>query len=180
MSDAAATGCGLIFTFPTPLGPMTASVLEGVVVSLCFSPGAAETAGEELGIDEKRLRGEICDYFAGTRREFTMRTLSHGTPFQRAVLREIARIPFGSAHTYQEVAERAGFPGAARAVGSSAANNPVLLLIPCHRVVRSGGAISGYAGGMERKMLLLAHERAVTGRATRPLFSKPERWRQKA
>jgi len=83
-----------------------------------------------------------------------------GTPFQRRVWEELRAIPAGATVTYAELARRVGRPGAARAVGAAVARNPLSIVVPCHRVVGSGGALTGYAGGLERKRALLAVEGA--------------------
>jgi methylated-DNA-[protein]-cysteine S-methyltransferase len=97
-------------------------------------------------------------YFAGERRTFDLPLAPTGTPFQRQVWEELARIPYGETVSYAELAARAGRPGAARAAGAANGRNPISIVLPCHRVVGSSGALTGYAGGMERKRWLLAHE----------------------
>lgn len=88
-----------------------------------------------------------------------------GSAFQRTVWAELRAIPPGETVTYAELARRVGRPGAARAVGSAVARNPVSIVVPCHRVVGSDGSLTGYAGGVERKRWLLAHEREAVVRA---------------
>ncbi len=83
-----------------------------------------------------------------------------GTPFQRRVWEELRTIPRGSTVSYGDLAARLGRPGAARAVGSAVARNPISIVVPCHRVVGSNGALTGYAGGVDRKRTLLALEGA--------------------
>ena len=83
-----------------------------------------------------------------------------GTPFQRRVWEELRTIPRGTTVTYAELAARIGRPGAARAVGSAVARNPISIVVPCHRVVGADGSLTGYAGGVERKRELLALEGA--------------------
>ncbi len=84
-----------------------------------------------------------------------------GTPFQQRVWTELRTLPRGATLTYAELAARIGRPGAARAVGSAVARNPISIVVPCHRVVGSDGSLTGYAGGLERKRTLLALEGAV-------------------
>jgi methylated-DNA-[protein]-cysteine S-methyltransferase len=91
-------------------------------------------------------------------------TFRHGTPFQRRVWEELRAIPRGETVTYGELATRLGMPGAARAVGSAVARNPISIVVPCHRVVGADGSLTGYAGGVERKRALLALEGAVSPR----------------
>jgi methylated-DNA-[protein]-cysteine S-methyltransferase len=86
--------------------------------------------------------------------------LTSGTPFQRAVWAALLRIPPGTTSTYAVMAAAAGSPAAVRAAGAAIGRNPVSLIVPCHRVLGSGGALTGYAGGLEHKRALLAHEGA--------------------
>ena len=102
------------------------------------------------------IRRELAEYFEGRRTRFEVpvdRRLIRG--IARDVLRVTSRIPFGRTATYTEVADRIGRPRAARAVGNALGSNPIPIVIPCHRVLRSGGALGGYGGGIERKQLLL-------------------------
>jgi methylated-DNA-[protein]-cysteine S-methyltransferase len=106
-----------------------------------------------------RVRRELDEYFAGTRHSFSVEvdfSLVHG--FTRKVLEQTARIPFGSVSTYREVATRAGSPLAVRAAGNALGSNPIPIVVPCHRVVRTGGGLGGYTGGIERKVKLLELE----------------------
>jgi methylated-DNA-[protein]-cysteine S-methyltransferase len=108
------------------------------------------------------VRKELEEYFAGRRDRFDLpldRALISG--FRQRVLEETARIPFGSVSTYQDVAERAGQPKGARAAGQALGGNPIPVIIPCHRVLRTGGGLGGYAGGTERKQFLLRLEGAI-------------------
>jgi methylated-DNA-[protein]-cysteine S-methyltransferase len=105
------------------------------------------------------VRRELEEYFDGSRRAFAVRVdLSGVHGFSRKVLQQTARIPFGSVITYRDVATRAGSPRAVRAAGNALGANPVPIVVPCHRVVRTGGGLGGYTGGVERKEALLALE----------------------
>jgi len=107
-----------------------------------------------------RCRRELEDYFAGKRTVFSQPfdLDSVRGAFQRKVLNKLAQVPFGRTVTYGELASRAGAPNAARAVGGAMAANPLPVVIPCHRVVASGGGLGGYSGGLSKKKKLLAHE----------------------
>jgi methylated-DNA-[protein]-cysteine S-methyltransferase len=87
----------------------------------------------------------------------------HGTPFQQAVWRALATLPRGSTSTYAQIAAAAGSPAAVRAAGAAIGRNPVSILVPCHRVLGRGGALTGYAGGLPRKQALLRGEGFVAG-----------------
>jgi methylated-DNA-[protein]-cysteine S-methyltransferase len=105
---------------------------------------------------------QLQDYFAGRRPGFDLPLdLSHGTPFQRQVWQALRNIPPGHTASYAELASRVGAPQAARAVGAAVGRNPVSIVVPCHRVLGAGGALTGYAGGLDRKRALLALEGAA-------------------
>ncbi|MBU0705119.1 MAG: methylated-DNA--[protein]-cysteine S-methyltransferase [Chloroflexi bacterium] len=101
---------------------------------------------------------QLREYFSRIRREFDLPLDVRGTPFQQAVWAQVASIPYGTTTTYGEIAQRIGQPGAARAVGAANGANPLPILIPCHRVIGSGGSLTGYGGGLEVKVALLRLE----------------------
>jgi methylated-DNA-[protein]-cysteine S-methyltransferase len=103
---------------------------------------------------------QLDEYFAGTRTEFDVDIAPHGTPFQHRVWDALREIPFGETVTYSELAGTIGRPSAARAVGLANGRNPISIVVPCHRVIGTGGGLTGYAGGLDVKRRLLAHERA--------------------
>jgi methylated-DNA-[protein]-cysteine S-methyltransferase len=103
-------------------------------------------------------RAQLDEYFAGDRREFELELDPAGTPFQRRVWRAVREIPYGTTSTYGELAARLGKRSAARAVGAANGLNPISIVIPCHRLVGARGALTGYAGGLERKRRLLELE----------------------
>ena len=106
----------------------------------------------------KRAKRELAQYFAGRRRRFGVALDPQGTPFQRSVWKQIAKVGFGETLTYGELARRAGRPGSARAAGAATGRNPIGILVPCHRIMGANGALTGYAGGLGRKRALLALE----------------------
>ena len=108
------------------------------------------------------LRRELDEYFGGSRREFDLPVdLSPLPGFQRSVLEELVRVPYGHVDTYGGLARRIGSPRAARAVGGALNRNPVPIVVPCHRIVGASGSLVGYAGGLERKQALLGLEGAL-------------------
>jgi AraC family transcriptional regulator of adaptative response/methylated-DNA-[protein]-cysteine methyltransferase len=108
-----------------------------------------------------RLRTELAEYFSGSRRQFEVALDLSGTPFQRQIWDRLLEVPFGETVSYSEVAADVGRPEAIRAVGQANGRNPVAIVVPCHRVVRSDGTLCGYGGGLWRKGWLLEHERGV-------------------
>lgn len=105
-----------------------------------------------------QAKAQLSEYFAGTRQEFTLPLSPKGTPFQQKVWAALQTIPYGQTRSYGEIARQIGSPKAARAVGMANHHNPIAILIPCHRVVGQNGALTGYAGGLERKKALLQLE----------------------
>ena len=114
------------------------------------------------------IRRQLDEYFEGRRTEFELLldwSLSHG--FGQRVLRHTARIPYGRVSTYKTVAAAAGSPRGWRAAGNALGANPIPIVVPCHRVLHSGGGLGGYGGGLERKEFLLRLEGSLTGKALR-------------
>jgi methylated-DNA-[protein]-cysteine S-methyltransferase len=131
-------------------------VLEELAESI--SPRVLEVPDR---LDE--VRRELEEYFSGRRRSFDVSVdhrLSRG--YRRTVLEALSReVPFGQTVSYKDLAERTGNPKASRAVGSAMATNPIPIVVPCHRVLRTGGALGGYGGGLDTKVWLLRHEGAL-------------------
>jgi len=103
-------------------------------------------------------RAQLKAYFAGELREFELPLAAEGTPFQQRVWRALCDIPYGKTISYGELARRIGQPTASRAVGLANGQNPIAIVVPCHRVIGANGTLTGYGGGLERKRWLLAHE----------------------
>jgi methylated-DNA-[protein]-cysteine S-methyltransferase len=152
----------------SPLGPLVVAATPRGLVRVAYTePGSEDDVLEDLAarvsprmleaperLDEPRR--ELEEYFAGHRKEFDLPidwSILRG--FTLNVLRETARIDFGELRSYAEVATAAGSPRAVRAAGNALGANPMPVVVPCHRVVRTGGALGGYTGGVERKEFLL-------------------------
>lgn len=156
----------------SPLGPLYVAVSQTGLCTIDFDP-EPERENERLArvygariLASKRptdgVRRQLDEYFAGERRSFELPIdLRLARDFGRRVLDELAQIPYGELTTYGTLAARAGAPRAARAVGSVMNRNPVPIVVPCHRVVGSTGALVGYAGGLDRKLTLLRLEGAL-------------------
>lgn len=113
---------------------------------------------------------QINQYLMGSRKEFDLPVALKGTGFQKEVWEEISRIPYGKTLTYKELAKKIGKPGATRAVGNSCGSNNLPLIIPCHRVIASGGGMGGFGGGIELKKKLLALEQSTLKKLTEIRF----------
>lgn len=144
---------------PTPLGAMAAVEEDGAIVHLDFAEHLPEgcQSGESPLLSDARLQLE--QYFAGERSIFDLPIRLQGTPFQQRVWQALLDIPYGHTRTYGEIAAVAGNAKASRAVGSANHNNPISLVVPCHRVIGAGGKMVGYGGGLWRKEALLQLER---------------------
>lgn len=147
---------------PTPFGEGIAAVRKGRLVLLRWAAGPEALADFGSAVRDPRalqpFRRKIARYFAGGRQALGPLEIPGSTPFARRVYGAVARIPYGQVRTYGEIADAAGRPGAARAVGQLMARNPLCLGVPCHRVVAAGGRLGGFSGGLDRKKHLLALE----------------------
>jgi methylated-DNA-[protein]-cysteine S-methyltransferase len=157
----------------TPIGPLTVAATPAGLVRVGFGSDddqlgelAAQVSPRVVHLPARldEVRRELDEYFAGRRRSFDVpldRRLSRG--YRLAVLEELSRVPYGETVSYRDLAERTGKPTASRAVGTAMATNPIPIVVPCHRVLRTGGALGGYGGGIETKVWLLRHEGALLG-----------------
>lgn len=153
----------------SPIGELTLVEHDGALVGLYMKHQKyfpTTSLGERVDDALPAAREQLAEYFAGERRDFDVPLAPVGTPFRWRVWELLREIPYGETRTYGELAHRLGTPNAARAVGSASGRNRVSIIIPCHRLVGSTGALTGYAGGIERKEHLLALERGA-----QPLFT---------
>ena len=156
----------------SPFGPLTVAATERGLVMLSYPEYSLDDVLARLARDVSprvleapgrldAIRRELDEYFEGRRREFATpvdwRLVRGG--FFEAILRATAEIDYGTTITYRQVAERAGNVKAVRAAGNGLGSNPMPIVVPCHRVVATGGGMGGYTGGIERKQALLALER---------------------
>lgn len=147
----------------SPIGRLMLTANERALTGLYFSAGNKAKRGPDKGWrrDDSRFeqaRDELAQYFDCKRRRFEVALDPTVTPFQCRVLEALAQIPFGEVRSYKEIAESIGAPEAVRAVGNANGSNPLAIFIPCHRVVGSNGALTGFSGGLEAKRYLLRLE----------------------
>ncbi len=145
-------------TYQAPFGALTL-VAEGDALVALHLDGDP-TAGPPRGVLATVAR-QLDAYFAKRRTAFDLPLAAPGTAFQRAVWAALVAIPFGETRSYGDIARAVGRPTASRAVGAANGQNPIGIIVPCHRVIGASGALTGYAGGLERKRWLLAHEGAL-------------------
>lgn len=148
---------------PSPLGPLLlAGDDQGLHLLHMDAAQAWELPGEWLPAQHRldEVARQLDEYFAGKREIFDVRLAPLGTPFQREVWQALQRIPYGTTCSYSDLAGQIGRPRAVRAVGTANGVNPIAIIVPCHRVIGSNGTLTGYAGGVERKQMLLELEGA--------------------
>jgi len=147
-------------TLETPIGRLLIEGTREAVTAVNFvapETKAVFRAGGAVIVARRQLR----EYFAGKRREFDVPLLLDGTHFQRAVWEQLRQVRFGETVSYAELARRIDAPTAPRAVGRANGANPILLLVPCHRVLGVRGRLTGFRAGLDKKTWLLKHEQAV-------------------
>ena len=143
----------------TPIGILILSERGGAICAIDLARESDERPADSAAtpvLEQAAL--EIAEYFAGKRTEFTFPMRAQGTPFQTAVWDALLHIPFGETKTYGQIAAEVDNPKGSRAVGMACNRNPIMIAVPCHRVVGAGGALTGYAGGLSVKEKLLKLE----------------------
>lgn len=176
----------------SPVGPLFIAATDDALVEIEFSKGRAEEDLRrhlhERGFEARPLSassrnggargqqvmsqviGQLTEYFGGRRQDFNLPLDLSGLPdFTRDVLTATATVPYGQLDTYGAIATRIGNTGAARAVGNALNRNPIPLVVPCHRIVRSDGTAGGYGGGLDIKFQLLEHEGVMLKRLSGPI-----------
>ena len=154
-------------TFNSPLGTMTLAASTQGLCGVWFDgqqhqPDPRHWEVMPMHPVLQAAATQLAAYFAAQRARFTLPLdLSLGTPFQQSVWQRLQAIPYGVTQSYGEIARYLGQPAASRAVGAAVGRNPLSIIVPCHRVVGSNGALTGYAGGLERKIALLQLEKAL-------------------
>jgi methylated-DNA-[protein]-cysteine S-methyltransferase len=156
-------------TIPSPVGTLTLVASDAGLVAILWEDddparvrlGAVTPAASHPVLDA--VEAQLVDYFGGKRTTFDAPLDPRGTEFQKNVWRALCAIPFGETRSYAEIARAVGRPTASRAVGAANGRNPISIIAPCHRVIGSNGALTGFAGGLAAKDYLLGHERAVAG-----------------
>lgn len=142
----------------TGMGRLYLAQEDGYIVQ---AGGGSASDGDRIQDTRLLLQAqeEIAEYFAGKRRSFTVPFRAAGTDFQERVWQALLQIPYGETRTYGQIAVEAGSPKGARAVGMACNRNPVMILIPCHRVIGSDGSLTGFGGGLPMKEYLLRIEK---------------------
>ena len=140
----------------SPIGNIRISADNAGLTELrfCEQPVSAETKNPIISNAVKQLQ----EYFAGNRQQFDLPLNAQGTDFQKSVWGKLLNVACGETASYGHIAQSLGKPTASRAVGAANGQNPISIIVPCHRIIGSSGKLTGYAGGLERKQWLLNHE----------------------
>jgi methylated-DNA-[protein]-cysteine S-methyltransferase len=153
----------IVGSFRSPIGGVVVEVTEKGVFRVNFSDDPIEHETENNAILQTCLL-QLEEYFNGARHEFSVPLDLRGTEFRLDVWRALLQIPYGETSSYGKIASAVGRPKAGRAVGGANHNNPVSIIVPCHRVIGSDGGLTGYGGGLWRKQWLIDHERKCGGK----------------
>lgn len=150
--------------YPSPIGILKIEATSSHITAVNF----VSTQGEDESVNTitQHCQQQLQEYFSGGRKIFSLHLQPKGTDFQQRVWTELQNIPFGKVASYLEMAKRLGDEKVIRAAAAANGKNPVAIIIPCHRVIGANGDLVGYAGGLDKKRLLLEHE----GILSKPLF----------
>ena len=151
-------------TMKTPVGELFIAGRGGKITDVLFRrprKGFPGPMWERADGEFRDVKKQLGEYFRGTRKRFDLKLAPEGTPFQLAAWRQLRRIPYGRTISYGEQARRMGNPKAARAVGAANGENPISIIVPCHRVIGADGRLTGFGGGLGKKKRLLDLEGAT-------------------
>lgn len=143
--------------YDSPVGPLHLRADDQGLCQVAFSTDRTSPRHTDIPILQQAI-DELSDYFAGTRQQFTVPLSLHGTAFRQSVWHYLLTIPYGQTRSYGNVAKALNKPNAARAVGMANHWNPIVIIVPCHRVIGSNGSLTGYGGGLDKKRYLLRLE----------------------
>jgi len=160
----------LVFaSMPSPVGHLKLVAGEAGLVAILWQEDDPKRVRLGTMIEQPdhavlaEAQRQLADYFAGRRRNFTVKLDFRGSDFQKQVWAALLAIPFGETRTYGQIARQLGRPSASRAVGAANGRNPISIIAPCHRVLGANGTLTGFAGGLAAKRFLLDHERRHAG-----------------
>ncbi|MDZ7332003.1 MAG: methylated-DNA--[protein]-cysteine S-methyltransferase [candidate division KSB1 bacterium] len=146
--------------YHSPIGWLKIACDDAAIVSVQFVDNEGEPSSQQPPLLQGCI-AQLCDYFQGLRKNFELPLAPQGTAFQKLVWKKLLEIPFGTTASYGDIAHRIGEPRAVRAVGRANGQNPIAIIIPCHRVIGADGKLVGYGAGLWRKQWLLQHEQRM-------------------
>lgn len=144
--------------FNSPLGTMCVLATDGAITHILINGKPGQDSVLCSGSPHAEAAAQLSEYFAGTRKEFSLPLAPAGTPFQQSVWKALCGIPYGQTRSYGQIAAAVGNPKASRAVGMANNRNPILLVVPCHRVIGANSSLTGYGAGLHAKEYLLKLE----------------------
>lgn len=151
-----------IFYYDSPIGRLLMEEKDGYITKLSkIAPGTACEEIPQMTPIIKAAINQLQEYFAGERKIFTIPIRPEGTDYMKSIWNQLVKIPYGTTLSYGRVAELAGNKKGARSAGMACGRNPILILIPCHRVIGADGSLTGFACGLDTKMALLKLEKAA-------------------
>ena len=148
------------YEIETKLGIMTLIEKDGKITAICYGKEKQEIPWKKTPL-LALAQQQLLEYFAGNRQNFSLPLELEGTEFQKKVWQALQTISYGQTKTYGQIAKEIGKEKAARAVGNANHNNPIAIIIPCHRVIGANGKLTGYSAGVEKKDFLLKLEKAL-------------------
>jgi methylated-DNA-[protein]-cysteine S-methyltransferase len=150
-----------VFFYDYPIGMVGIAEEDGAIARVFFSGKKKNLPGFSTAETPliKKAAAQLAEYFNGKRRSFDLPLALHGTDFQRSVWKALQTIPAGETRSYKDIAALIGNPKAVRAVGMANNRNPIVIIVPCHRVIGSDGSLTGYGGGLPAKQYLLNLEK---------------------
>ena len=146
------------YAYDFPIGRICIEAADRAVTKIQMGDTQENAVILETPLIKEAAR-QLRQYFAGERQSFDLPLQTEGTAFQEKVWQELRKIPYGETRSYQALAERIGHPKACRAVGGANHHNPIMIVIPCHRVIGKNGSLVGFGGGVDVKAWLLEHEK---------------------
>lgn len=146
----------------SPVGLLKIAASDRSITGIWLNARGRVSTGRATGVLAE-LEAQLAAYFRGTLKTFDLALEPSGTAFQREVWSTLQTIPYGATCSYRDVARKIGRPEAVRAVGAANGQNPIPIVIPCHRVIGANGSLTGFGGGIEMKRWLLAHENGQRG-----------------
>lgn len=146
---------------PSLVGFLKISATDTAVIGIYWEKEGPTPARQEVHPLLEKTKNQLSEYFEGKRTTFDLPLELNGTPFQKRVWEALLKVPFGATNSYLDLAKAIKNPSACRAVGRAVGQNPVSIVVPCHRIIGSNGKLTGFAGGLEAKSVLLKHEECL-------------------
>lgn len=145
----------------TPVGWLALTASDEALIRICFLETQPDNYPQHSNAVIQEVKFQLTEYFQGNLQQFSIPLQPEGSDFQQSVWQELRDIPYGQTSTYGALARQLGDPKKMRAVGRANGQNPIPIIIPCHRVIGADGKLTGYGGGIARKRWLLKHEGAL-------------------